>query len=398
MKLIHSKAHKRKVSKGRRLARVMAEAAVEGDVDSRQHTNLPFRMADMDMAFAIPQRYPLANEANTIAREWYFQLRLLKNDWSKQHVSAIIFGMLAFLLGSVSPELWGGGNAKIAGLDGILAINGFQFFQVLISILLWAWFVYQAWTLFPVMRVHAISLLVMWIGLMVSQIFFQRSNATFPFGLSLSDMMEGTLIILVVFFFLFFFWKAVIETRDLHVEVNHLHEDVRVMEAEMAEHSLKGWTAIFGVWIGLIMVTTWTGVRHISSYGDENYGFLVVHLLTGMVSIPLFFFILWYPQRMLGEQARVRTRAALDAAIEMEGEGITHEIKAKCPDCSEPSLLMREASGSLVHPCQNTGCSTMVTIGTACTKCSTTMPSRLECKACGVNAPALDYFPDQDVW
>ncbi len=376
----------------------MGEATVGGDPENRQHTNLPFRMAEMELTIAIPERYPLANEVNTIVREWYFQFNLLRNDWNKQHVSAILFGIIAFGLGSISTELWAGGDAKVAGLDGIMAVSGFQFFQILVSILLWTWFIYQAWTLFPVMRVHAISLLVMWNGLMVSQIYFQRNNSTFPFGLSLSEMMEGTLIILVVFFFLFFFWKAVIETRDLHVEVNHLHEDVRVMETEMAEHSLKGWTAIFGFWIGLIMMTTWTGVRHISSYGDQNLGYLVIHLLTGVVSIPLFFFILWYPQRMLGEQAQVRTRAALDAAIEMEGEGVTIEAKAKCPDCSEPSLLMRETSGSLVHPCQQTGCSTMVTIGTACATCNTKMSSRLECKACGVNAPALDYFPDQDVW
>lgn len=398
MKLNHSKADKRKDSKGQHLAPTMAEETVGGDLDSRQHTNLPFRMAEMELAFVLPQRYPLAKEFNTILREWYFQFSLLRNDWKKQHLSAVLFGILAFCLGSVSPELWGGGDAKVSGIDGILAISGFQFFQILLSVLLWAWFVYQAWTLFPVMRVHAISLLVMWNGLMVSQIFYQRNNATFPFGLSLSEMMEGTLIILVVFFFLFFFWKAVIETRDLHVEVNHLHEDVRVMEAEMAEHSLKGWTTIFGIWIALIMMTTWAGVRHISTYGDENYGYLVVHLLTGVASIPLFFFILWYPQRMLGEQARVRTRAALDAAIEMEGEGGVVEIKAKCPECSEPSPLVREASGSLVHPCHNTGCSTMVGIGTACISCSTKMPSRLECTSCGVNAPALDYFPDQDVW
>ncbi len=376
----------------------MAEETVEGDLGDRRHTNLPFRMAEMEFAFAIPQRYPLANEVNTIVREWYFQFNLLRNDWKKQHVSALLFGMLAFCLGSISPELWGGGDATISGVDGILAVSGFQFFQILLSILLWAWFVYQAWTLFPVMRVHAISLLVMWNGLMVSQIFFQRNNSAFPSGLNLSEMMEGTLIILVVFFFLFFFWKAVIETRDLHVEINHLHEDVRMMEIEMAEHSLKGWTAIFGVWIALIIIASWTGTRHISSYGDENYGYLIVHLLSGSISMPLFFFILWYPQRMLGNQARVRTRAALDAAIEMEGEPSNTVVKAMCPECSKPSLLAREASGALVHPCHNTGCSTMVAIGMACATCDTKMPSRLECKACGVNAPALDYFPDQDVW
>ena len=61
-------------------------------------------------------------------------------------------------LGIVSTELWNGGDAKISGVDGVLAIDGFHFFQMLISLICWGWFAYQAWVLFPVMRIHAISL------------------------------------------------------------------------------------------------------------------------------------------------------------------------------------------------------------------------------------------------
>ena len=132
--------------------------------------------------------------------------------------------------------------------------------------------------------------------------------------------MEGTLILLVVFFFLFFFWKAVVETRDLHVEVNHLHQDVRVMEEALAEHSLRGWTAMLGIWLFLVILSSWAGLQHVATYGDNDFGFLALHLLTGLPAIPLLIFVLWYPQRMLGSQASVRTRAAVDAALEMAGE------------------------------------------------------------------------------
>ena len=84
------------------------------------------------------------------------------------------------VLGSVSTELWSGGDAKIAGVDGVLAINGFQFFQMLVSLICWGWFAYQAWMLFPIMRIHAISLLVMWNGLVWAQVFFHRTNPAFP--------------------------------------------------------------------------------------------------------------------------------------------------------------------------------------------------------------------------
>ena len=191
---------------------------------------------------------------------------------------------------------------------------------MLVSFICWGWFAYQAMILFPVMRVHAISLLLMWNGLVGAQVLFHRNNPSFPLGFELADMMGGTLIVLVVFFFLFFFWKAVVETRDLHVEVNLLHEDVRVMEEALAEHSLRGWSAIFGVWVFLIMVSSWAGLHHVASYGESNIAFLVIHIITGLPAVPLLLFVLWYPQHLLGAQNAVRTRAAVDASLEMSGQ------------------------------------------------------------------------------
>lgn len=360
---------------------------------------LPFRMVDITLAKPVPSHLPMADAVNTVRKELVFQWKLLRNEWNRAHYMTIGFGFLALVLGSVSSELWNGGDAKITGLDGVLAINGFQFFQMLVSIICWGWFAYQALMLFPVMRVHAISLLVMWNGLIGAQIFFHRNNPTFPAGFSLADMMEGTLVLLVVFFFLFFFWKAVVETRDLHVEINHLHEDVRVMEEALAEHSLRGWTTVFGAWIMLIMISAWAGLHHVSSFGDSNVGFLVLHLLTGLPAIPLLLFVLWYPQRMLGNQTSVRTRAAVDASLEMEGGGqLLQSIGATCPECGAASNLGLNKSGELVYPCLAEGCNTPTLVGTNCLTCSEPMPNRIACPSCGVNAPALDYMPDQEAW
>ncbi|MEL0265906.1 MAG: hypothetical protein VW945_00300, partial [Candidatus Poseidoniales archaeon] len=135
----------------------------------------------------------MAEAVNTVRKEWMFHWRLLKEEWTKTHYATIVFGLVALILGSVSTELWNGGDAKVSGVDGVLAIDGFQFFQLLISIICWGWFAYQAWMLFPVMRIHAISLLVMWNGMIGAQIFFYRTNPSFPLGLNLADMLEGTL-------------------------------------------------------------------------------------------------------------------------------------------------------------------------------------------------------------
>ena len=377
----------------------MADDVAEKVGSSAAYSDLPFRMSEMKLIKEIPAHIPLADTMNTVQKEWLFQWKLLRNDWTRSHYTTILFGFLALIFGSVSSELINGGDAKVSGLDGVLAINGFQFFQVMVSLICWGWFAYQAWMLFPVMRIHAISLLVMWNGLVGAQIFFHQKNPTFPVGLNLSDMMQGTLVVLVVFFFLFFFWKAVVETRDLHVEINHLHEDVRVMEEALADHSLRGWSAVFATWVMLVVISSWAGLHHVASYGESNIGFLVVHLLTGLPAIPVLMFVLWYPQRMLGNQAQVRTRAAVDASLEMSGVvPAMKKTSAACPECGASSPLSLNSTGELEHPCIGPGCSALVVVGNSCYACTTPMPSRIDCPSCGVNAPALDYMPDQEAW
>ena len=379
----------------------MAEGGEAGVGLVNANAEVPLRMADVSLHRPLPDTFPMAEGLNTIRIELMFHWKLLRSEWTRVYYSTVAFGVVALFLGSVSPELWGGGDAKISGIDGILAINGSQFFQMLVSFICWGWFAYQAMILFPVMRVHAISLLLMWNGLVGAQVLFHQNNPSFPLGFELADMMGGTLIVLVVFFFLFFFWKAVVETRDLHVEVNLLHEDVRVMEEALAEHSLRGWSAMFGVWVFLIMVSSWAGLHHVASYGESNIAFLVIHIITGLPAVPLLLFVLWYPQHLLGAQNAVRTRAAVDASLEMSGQQPNMWEKLAdiaCPECGASTSLKLNKNGELTHPCNLPGCTTHVMVGTNCTTCQEPMPSRIDCPACGVNAPALDYMPDQDVW
>ena len=156
---------------------------------------------------------------------------------------------------------------------------------------------------------------------------------------------------------------------------------------------------MLGIWIFLIVLSSWAGLRHVAAYGENNLGFLALHLITGLPAVPLLIFVLWYPQRMLGNQARVRTRAAVDASLEMAGETAPLKAtKAACPECNAPSPIALNTKGELTHPCVAQGCSALVVVGTKCTSCNTPMPSRIDCSACGVNAPALDFMPDQEAW
>ena len=361
----------------------------------------PFHLDDMKPWFPTSEASTFT-VINDVQKEMRFMFSLAKHDWNKAYITTMLSGIIAFLLGSISLEIFSGGDAQLSGFEGITAISGLNYFQLIISVLLWIWFLYNTWILFPVMRTHTISLMIMWNIITGAMIFFHSQNTSFPVDFKLSQMMQGTLLILIASFFLYFFWKAVIETRDLHIELYHVHEDVRIMEKELKEHSLGGWSALFFMWVALIMLSSWNGTHFISTRGTNSAIFMVLHLIFGIASIPVLLVILWYPQRMLGVGAVIQTRAARYAEEELLLQTNTIEKKQNilgtCASCHSESKLRREEDGTISHPCLKISCRTSVKIGTACSSCSTELPSRFECQQCGTNAPALDYFPNNEAW
>ena len=127
---------------------------------------------------------------------------------------------------------------------------------------------------------------------------------------------------------------------------------------------------------------------------------LVLHIASGLASLPMFMLVIWYPQRMLGQDTVVRTRAALAAEAELAEGGQTTENKSGsfCPECEVEVPISRNASGAIELPCPTSGCSTRVTVGKACASCKATAPTRYDCPSCGINAPILDFLSDTEVW
>ena len=106
-------------------------------------------------------------------------------------------------------------------------------------------------------------------GIRNSPGFLPLNEQEFPCWTLAFDMMGGFLITLVCIFFLYFFIKAVRETRDLHVETHHLHEDVRVMEESMLEHSLRGWVFVCATWA--ILACSALGLEHNTSLNAQDH-------------------------------------------------------------------------------------------------------------------------------
>lgn len=377
----------------------MSEAVEAIEDVGKAMSGMPFHLRDMELKFELSNIHPLFSPIDKIRKEIKFMVLLAAAEWNKNLIVALCVGTLAFLLGSLSFEVFSGGDPELVGLEGMRKSGGFSFFQMLLSLIAWVWFVYLAWIYFPVMRVHSISMLLIWNGVMFLQVLFHQNNSEFPKNMVLSDMMYGVLIMLVIFFFVYFFWKAVIETRDLHVQVHHVHEDVRIMENEMREHSLVGWGSLLVFWLVNTFYSCWNGVHYIARRGDQSSIYYFVHIISGLLIVPIFMLLMWYPQRMLGSDVRISTTAAITAEIELSQGILKIADDAKCPECQADVKLIRESDGQISVPCASETCFDKTgIIGTVCNVCEEKFPTRFECNSCGVNLPYIDCVPDLEAW
>ena len=294
-----------------------------GKIEDASQDALPFRLGDVEIKPWFIDLHPMIPQ---IRNELVFQLRLFRLDWNTQYSVAVVSAIFAVFLGALNGDIFDGGNAKISGLEGLQVAGSTAYFQMVLSVVCWAWFLFSMLQLFPIMRTHTVTLLLIWGGLGIAQVYFHSNNKDFPLSFSLSDMMGGFLITLVCIFFLYFFIKAVRETRDLHVETHHIHEDVRVMEASMREHSLSGWTLVCLTWTAGAMLSAWTGAHYIAERTGSRTWALVLHLLFSVITIPLMVWTIWFPQKMLGNEARVRTKAAVTAEEDLMSKASLVEV------------------------------------------------------------------------
>ena len=262
---------------------------VEIDVNSPLdvHDEMPFRLGDIVLEKRFGDLHPSLDVVDKVRLEWKFQFRLLFKEWGQPQYITMLTGIFAFLLGSISTELYSGGDPQTSGINGFGVIGGFSFFQLIVSTILWIWFFIQLSVNFPIMRGHIINVIIIWGSIFLSLIVLHVNSPNFPIGATLGDALGGTILAAVGLFFTYFFWKAVTETRDLHVKEHHLHTDVRVMEEAMAEHSLFSWTILVFIWIFTIIINAWAGAHFIADRLVEDYTAYVIHLISGIILIYL---------------------------------------------------------------------------------------------------------------
>ena len=377
----------------------MAEdIVVDINLPSDEHGSMPFRLNDIVLEKKFGDLHPLLSTIDLMRREWKFQFKLIKSEWGQAHFLTLLTGVLAFLLGSISTDLFNGGDPKLTGVDGLTAIGGFAFFQIIVSSILWIWFFVQISVNFPIMRGHIINIMIIWGSIFASQVFLHVSSPSFPVGANLGDALGGVILAAVGCFFAYFFWKAVTETRDLHVMEHHVHTDVRVMEEAMSEHSLFSWTVMVVIWVLMIGLNAWSGSHFIADRNVNDYAIYGIHIVTGLILIYLLMHIIWFPQRMLGEGTRVQTRAANAADADLLIDGVMLVTEGECPSCNANAPISRDESGETVIDCASEDCSRRGIAGKKCEGCDQNFPTRYTCSGCGINSPASDYIPDSEAW
>ncbi len=153
------------------------------------------------------------------------------------------------------------------------------------------------------------------------------------------------------------------------------------------------------IWFSTTFISAWSGVNFVASRNNDSYFTLIVHILSGVMIIPLILMLIWYPQRMLGTGTKISTSAALTAEIEMNQEELNISTDAKCPECDAPVKLTMELDGQISVPCPEPGCENKSgIIGSMCLGCNKEFPSRFNCQSCNTNIPYLDTIPDSEAW
>ena len=149
----------------------MTESVSEvSKVDAGSDDLMPFRLRDMKLKFNASDVHPIFDPIDEVRKQIKFIILLAYNELTKNRTIMLVFGILAFFLGSVNGSVISGGDSTTTGMNGLMEVGSFPFFQMLISIVCWVIFLYYLMMEFPVMRIHSIVLVLIWNGMTLSLI------------------------------------------------------------------------------------------------------------------------------------------------------------------------------------------------------------------------------------
>ena len=365
------------------------------------------RLSDVELPFKLEERNSRLAPLDSLIQEYTFHGKMISQQWGVTEAMIIGIGSLSIILGAWDlgiGEIASGGDYNRWGLygdeAGFLHVNDFSLMLALLSIIAWIGFFALLWTRFPLMRENLVWLMIATLAVQLGFVVSHSSASDFPFGTSTGDWAGfaiGNLVL--VFLAVIVVHRAVIETRDIHVEERHTHPDPRVVQKAWRDHSLKAWSLNLAAWMVFLNISSWAGAHAVSPrppIENDMTLYVVVYALFGIISMALLVHVLWYPQFMLGAAGdRIQSVRAREVAGEFVPKKASRS-QGSCPICSADSVAVRNQDGSIQVPCSN--CEGNGAPGTACADCNTIIPARISCRECGSSTTVMSHFSRSEAW
>ena len=365
------------------------------------------RLSDVELPFKLEERNSRLAPLDSLIQEYTFHGKMIFQQWGVTEAMIIGIGSLSIILGAWDlgiGEIASGGDYNRWGLygdeAGFLHVNDFSLMLDLLSIIAWIGFFALLWTRFPLMRENLVWLMIATLAVQLGFVVSHSSASDFPFGTSTGDWAGfaiGNLVL--IFLAVIVVHRAVIETRDIHVEERHTHPDPRVVQKAWRDHSLKAWSLNLATWMIFLNISSWAGAHAVSPrppIENDMTLYVVIYALFAIISMALLVHVLWYPQFMLGAAGdRIQSVRAREVAGEFVPKKASRS-QGSCPICSADSVAVRNQDGSIQVPCSN--CEGNGAPGTACAECNTIIPARISCRECGSSTTVMSHFSRSEAW
>ena len=337
-----------------------------------------------------------------------YSFNLIKKYWGVKELVMMAFCVSGFILGTWDigiGEISSGGDYDRWGImgdeSGFLHMKDLALIVSLLSVICWLSFVVMLWNSYPIMRENMLYLLI---GMGFILFGFIRAHAENPDFPSEAGLTSWTWIIIanliMLFLSTFVVRRAVVETRDIHVQRKHSHPDPRVVDRAWKDHSLFAWSSAIATWIVFLNVSFWSSTHSIApSPGDLEFSFslVLIHVITGIIATFLLLIIVWFPEFMLGA---TEVRIQSSRAREVSGEEVRAKKieQGKCPVCNQNTSATKDEDGNIMIPCEVEGCRGKGIVGSGCKECESKIPTRLVCVNCGSNTPVGGHFGRVEAW
>jgi len=364
----------------------------------------PLRLTDVQLPWRFADRDERLGLLDIFLEDFTFHLAIMKRRWRIGELTCLGLAFAGMVLGAWDlgiEELASGGDYNRVGLSGFQNLSDLSLMLALLSIISWVGVFVTLWTRYPIMRENLVYL---WIAMMTVQLGSISSHSKspgFPWGSTGMDwVMLGISNLILFFLAIVVVHRAVIETRDIHVEERHSHPDPRVVQKAWRDHSLRAWSLSLGMWMIMVNLMSWSGSHAIAQrppIADYSDMLVAMFVVTGFLSAAFLMHVLWYPQFMLGgAEDRIQSVRAREVAGEAP-EPVARAEQGKCPICSGPTPAVRHENGRIEVPCSEK-CSGLGKPGTACPECDAVLPIRIECPSCSSNTTIVSHFSRPEAW